>query len=215
MIGSKRNGYYTMSEVQFEEMKNFYKKLGYNPLQVKVLTERCFGNSIVVSKDVPYRNDWCFPLRIDYNTPPAGGIFKNMPFQRSMPGASMSAFQSRMTVSAVPNMASPTGSVRSNQPVQAQRMVSKRNMSRSRMINLSELYEAELDGAVESFDTAETHVNDENEKLSPLNSPQAIFSANVNTASWDYLRGKIEQRSSIDKSFNRKFVYFSKSYILL
>ena len=55
----------------------------------------------------------------------------------------------------------------------------------------------------EPMNTAETHTARENELQSPLDNAQAIFSANVNTASWTYLRSKIARHQTIDTSFVR------------
>ena len=53
------------------------------------------------------------------------------------------------------------------------------------------------------FSAAETKNPRENEPQSPLDASQLIFSANVNTGSWSYLRNMISMDRPIDKSFVR------------
>jgi len=226
MIGSMKNGHYEMSETQFEEMKDFYKKLGYNPSQVKTLTDNCFGIKVKVSKNAQYREDWSFP--VVYNNVSEGGIFRGMPPRSvSMMGGIMpnKSMPSSNPIQAVMNKISinpgankmPQG-IRSNansysagessmdfmaapapMPMGAQHMMSRQNMMQMPLMETEAMPEV----ITESFNTSETHVNDENEAYSPLDNPQAIFSANVNTASWDYLRSKMNQKTNIDKSFVR------------
>ena len=191
MFEARRNQFYEMSEVQFEEMKKFYEKLGFTPMQVKVLTSFCFGIRIKVNKSLPYTADWRFPVRTESSTPfrRSGGIFKNAaPQSVSMMGGMPQPVSSQMSkpLMAMPAPAAPA----------PQRMFTA--------------YESMSDGAapampevIEDFSTAETHVTDENRVHSPLDQPQAIFSANVNTASWDYLRSKIEQKQRPDTNFIR------------
>ncbi len=201
MIENKRREYYEMSEVQFEEMKSFYKKLGYTPLQVKILTDFCFGIKVRVRKELPYNESWSFPLR--YENLQNRGIFKGMPPQSvSMMGGAMPPLP--MGVSKVQSTAQPNG-------VQMPSQIEKPLMAMPAPERMFSSYESSSDKAAampeiimaDSFNTAETHVNKENEVHSPLDDPKAIFSANVNTASWDYLRSKIEQKARPDKSFVR------------
>ncbi len=53
------------------------------------------------------------------------------------------------------------------------------------------------------WNTAETKNVPETEISSPLDKPQMIFSANVNTASWSYIRNKISTGNRIDPNFVR------------
>ncbi len=225
MIGRNNNNCYLMSDVQFEEMKEFYKKLGYSPLQVKVLSERCFGNKIVAKKNYPYNDDWCFSLQNDFDMPFPSKLFKNLPSQYAvrycppMSGSAINTEMSQMQAKSLVScdMSAPIGlsdSADSSDMPDFSFLDSaetdghftvyrKNNVGRSKKMNLFEDSGAMTEGVSETFSTAETHVNDENETHSPMDNPQAIFSANVNTASWDYLRGKIEQKSCPDKSFVR------------
>ena len=62
---------------------------------------------------------------------------------------------------------------------------------------------APLPAAMTEFNTAETHTAPEIENATPLDRPQLIFSANVNTASWSYVRSKISTGRRIDGGFVR------------
>lgn len=63
---------------------------------------------------------------------------------------------------------------------------------------------APMPGApVPEFNTAKTHAAPETESATPLDRPQMIFSANVNTASWSYIRNRVVQDRTIDKDFVR------------
>ena len=75
----------------------------------------------------------------------------------------------------------------------------------SRSLGCSMDMQAEGCCAVEepAFNTSETHVVSEHEETGPIDSPQCIFSANVNSASWSYVRDKINRNQRIDKHFVR------------
>ena len=228
--------HYEMSEVQFEEMKNFYTKLGYTPIQVKALTDFCFGMRVKVNNNLPYNESWSFFPgfgRPPFSLPPRsvsmmGGMMSpsQMPAPPAAPAPRMSPSQMPLSQSA-PAPAAPSPEKDRAFAAAMGRGIgcsapSSVSMSQSMMpscpapsaepkpVPVYESRNTAREAAVmppilmnDQFSTAETHVNRENEVYSPLDDPQAIFSANVNTASWHYLRSKIEQKQRPDKNFVR------------
>lgn len=182
--------YYEMSEEQFEEMESFYQKLGYDKKQTKKLCKKCFGAEIRVSKYAKYEPDWVFYRKREYKrrekSLSAGGacevedgLCEEAPMMKaSMSGAPMMCMS--MMGGAMPGAA----------------MCGMMNMAAAMPAPMPMTEPPE-------FNTAETNNAPENEKHSPLDESQVIFSANVNTASWSYLRNKIKRKKKIDPSFVR------------
>ncbi|MEE3449893.1 MAG: von Willebrand factor type A domain-containing protein [Acutalibacteraceae bacterium] len=188
MIFSKQKMFYEMSEQQFKEMEEFYTKLGFNSQQVEKLTKNCFGAEIRVSKTASYSYDWSFWRRRDIPPEPTG-IFKSksMALMRNMMGSvpfASGAAALQRACAAAPVM---------------------RNAMAEDCCAYSEESMSEVSAFEEEpeFNTAETRVTKENEEHSPLDKPQLIFSANVNTASWTYLRSRVARSRTIDPHFVR------------
>lgn len=191
MFGGKVTTYYRMSEEQFEEMKKFYETLGYNKKQVKKLCGSCFGSEIRVEKNAAYSENWSFYRNIEHKfTPPARGKASGRAVADSYceeDGMAEPMMFARSAMAA-PMMSAPMmGGAQAAMPAPGMGM----GMA---MMPMSEPAE---------FNTAETHNAPENEEHSPLDQEQAIFSANVNTASWNYLRSRIARGKSVDPSFVR------------
>lgn len=187
--------YYEMCEEQFEEMEEFYEKLGYDKKQVKKLCKQCFGAEIRVSKYASYQSGWVFYRKREYKRrekfAKAGGracavedgLCAEPPMMEAeMPGMAM--MSNAMMGGAMPG-AGMSGMMG---------MAAAMPVPLARAMAMSEPPE---------FNTAETNNAPENEEHSPLDEAQVIFSANVNTASWSYLRNKIKRKKSIDPAFVR------------
>ncbi len=172
----RSKSYYEMSQEQFDDMKAFYEKLGYSEKQVKKLCSTCFGAEIKVAKNCAYAQDWSFYRSF---RPSEGnfGIHRKLSAPGFMGGAPLMA---RACVSAPVEDVLAEGCVPMAAPMPA----------------------AEPAEAPE-FNTASAHDTPENECHSPIDQPQLIFSANVNTASWSYIRSRICRSKPIDKSFIR------------
>ncbi len=194
MFGKKSKQYYAMSKEQFEEMKCFYETLGYSEKQVKALTKSCFGAEIKVAAQESYHEDWTFYRRRerenlwDGHNLFGGALGGGMRGQaKSAPGMVMDEaapmMQSRM---AMPMASAPMPMAEPVEDGVCEPMES-----------------APLPSRPEQPNTAETHDTPENEKHSPLDASQLIFSANVNTASWGYLRNRIARHKRVDPSFVR------------
>lgn len=180
MFGRRTKEYYNLSEAQFEQMKRFYEKLGFNKRQIKRLCSKCFGAEIRVAKGGSGNDEWVFSRQIDYiHSEPeeeCGAICEDAmegPVARcAMPAPMMSSAMAGGAMNAVPaGMMGMMGMPAPGTPAQ--------------------------------FSTAETHVSPENEQHSPLDQSQIFFSANVNTASWDHVRSRILRNKKIDKDFVR------------
>lgn len=177
-IFSKNNRYVEMCKQQYEEMFDFYLSLGYTEKQAKRLSSSCFGADIEVSeKSGIYRADWSFYRRMRRNDDKTNRGFFGI---RSMSKSSRCA----------------EGAVCMDEPLED--MCAPMPVMAAPMMNMKMAEPAEPE-----FNTAETNNAPEIEEAGPLDRPQMIFSANVNTASWCYLRDKIKQCQRIDKSFVR------------
>lgn len=179
---------YKMNQKQFDEMVDFYKKLGYSDKQCKKLSESCFGAKIVVDKSMPDSTDWEFYRKVI--APP--NPFRGAPgkgFSSSMKGLARAPMVEEAVEDCMPE---PCGMPAPQPPMMA--------TAQSAMMG----------GAVPMmnapqavFSTAQTHTAPEIEEATPLDRPQMIFSANVNTASWTYVRSRILQDRYVDKDFVR------------
>lgn len=179
MFGRKTKRYYEMSKQQFEELQQFYRTLGYTEEQVKKLSEKCFGAAVKVSARESYHDHWTFYRQTEHDREVSffSGRAKSKAVNRGMMGMAMCGGAVPMVEDAMPMMA--------------------------RCAVVEE--EACVASAMEPVEpnTAETHDVPENEAHSPLDAAQLIFSANVNTASWTYLRNKIARHNTVDPSFVR------------
>ncbi len=169
----KVKNYYGMNEEQYEEMKLFYEKLGFEKKQVKKLCKKCFGADIRKTSKERYRPDWTFYRKKEF-LPPVGRMVADE--DGAMPPALMGGAMMGMNAMASCRMSGFMGA------------------APACMMPMMEPPE---------FNTAETHDVPENEQHSPLDEAQLIFSANVNTASWDHLRSRIMRNEPIDRSFVR------------
>lgn len=172
-----------MCQKQFDEMRQFYLDIGYSEKQADKLCGSCFGADIVVGEYAAYSNDWTFRRK-----------FKPRPEKKSLFGkGKVSSPSDGMVFEAARSM-----------PMMG--MAAPMAGMAAPMMRMAEpaLEDACFEGAAaDEWNTAETHSADEVEEESTLDRPQIIFSANVNTASWSYLRNKIVDGNRIDKDFVR------------
>lgn len=173
-----------MCKEQYDEMYDFYVKLGYSEKQAKKLCSSCFGAEIVATDSEYYRYDWCFYRKRRQS--PIEKKFKESARYRTASGMMM---DSAMMGGAMARSAMPA-------PMP---MMSMAAMPGEAVMDEMCMCAAEPP----EFNTAETKVVPEIEETGTLDRPQMIFSANVNTASWSYLRDKIIQDKRIDTSFVR------------
>ncbi len=162
-----------MNKEQYEEMYHFYLKLGYSEKQAKKLSSACFGAEIIPDENMKYKDDWCF-FRMRRAEP-----VERMRRSAAAGGRGM-VVESEMVedgCAEVMGCAMPAPMMKMPEPV--------------------------LEGEMPEFNTAETKAVPEIEEEGTLDRPQMIFSANVNTASWSYLRNNIINGNRIDKSFVR------------
>ena len=189
MFGRKKTDYYQMNEKQFGEMKRFYEKLGFDKKQVKKLCQSCFGAEIRVT-NVSYAEAWSFWRKIDFRVEEepieSGAVEDGLVEMEAMP-MKTGAMPAPMMSSAMMGGMNGMGAIPPGAGMGMMGMAAPG---------------AGMKGQA-AFSTAETHDTPENEQHSPLDQAQLIFSANVNTASWDYMRSKLMRGASIDKSFVR------------
>ncbi len=180
LFKKESKAFYNISPEQYSEMKKFYEKLGYDEKQVKALCENCFGAKIVKQKNLGYNEDWEFYRRIEsFNDSMRGG-----------PMAGMAFFGAPLA-----KMAQPTGGCPAPGMAMSETVLED--------CCAPEGLAAPMPMPVPEFNTAQTHTAKEIEETSPLDKPQMIFSANVNTASWSYIRNRIMINKNIDRDFVR------------
>lgn len=179
---------YRMNKEQFGEMKEFYKKLGYSDKQVDKLCDKCFGASVVVDDKMRYSYDWSF-----------SHIIRRSPVEKVVETFGRGVMRNRGKAGGRAVVES--GAVLC-EDMEAPMMAPGMPAPLMKGMAMPEPLPPVMVEPPE-FNTAETEAPDENEAHSPLDSPAAIFSANVNTASWSYLRGKIISAQRIDPSFVR------------
>ncbi len=185
MFGRREKEYYEIAPKQLEEIRQFYKKLGYSDRQIKRLISRCFGAEIRSAQNMIYRDTWTFYRQQEYRKNPIEAIGSGR-------------FGAPLMRSATPMMSGAVPEVMEDAVCAPMMSCAAPSMGMA----LQESAVPSFPQQVE-FNTAETNDVPENEEQTPLDAPQAIFSANVNTASWSYLRMKISRSHPIDKSFVR------------
>ena len=188
-MSRKSKTYTSMCPRQYNEMLDFYEKLGYSTKQCQALSERCFGADIIVEEDAYYNEDWSFYRNYRSPSPPSGGFmgmaqsFFSGRMKKSAPACGMPMVEAEPLEDGCPAMEA---------PVMASEMM--RCAAPSMPAPAAEPPE---------FNTAETKAAPENELTTPMDKPQAIFSANVNTASWSYIRSCVMTKRNIDRDFVR------------
>lgn len=183
---------YKMNKKQYKEMKKFYKKLGFSDKQCEKLCGSCFGSEIVVDESMPYNDDWEFCKTLK-NPPPrpstearGRGLVNRMVMSKSaVPDEEGFCMEQEICAEPAP--------VGMPVPLMAGAAMMSGSMGAAMPMGMN----------AAMFNTAKTHTAPENEQTTPLDKPQAIFSANVNTASWSYVRTKVLNGQFIDKDFVR------------
>ena len=211
----RRNGTYKMCEEQYAQYLDFYRRIGYNESQVKKLAENCFGFKVAVDKKKPYSLNWSFYAEYEPDEPEirSGGFLSGTKKITGLPqGDEDDEFCEAPMGRAAAGSAMPTNYAKSltidfdtAAPVAASSSIAENSFCdleclfkpRGSAPTVPASYEPE------EFCSAETKNPRENETHSPMDTPQVIFSANVNTGSWSYLRNKISVQDEIDKSFVR------------
>ncbi|MBQ9384086.1 MAG: von Willebrand factor type A domain-containing protein [Ruminiclostridium sp.] len=181
---------FKMSEKQFAELRDFYGKLGYSDKQVKLLSENCFGFKVAADKSREYSPNWTFYPERELKEPSFPE--RMMSAMGGAVGGAVSRVMPRgMAKSAAKNGGAYRGAVMASADVE------------DGLCEDVAVAGAAAPAEPDEFSSAETKNPRENEPHSPMDTPQAIFSANVNSGSWSYLRNKISGQDRIDKSFVR------------
>ena len=180
--------YIYMDPKQYDEIGEFYRSLGLTEKQAKRLQKNVFNYGVKVDENTPYRENWSFYPQNNMSGG-LGALFsgtfggaRNTVFSRaksSMPSAGMGMAMTDECRAApmMMAMAAPT----------------------------AEVEEVCEDGYADEpeFNTAETHTAEDLPEMDPLADTEVIFSANVNNASWSYVRNSIKRGKKTDPSFVR------------
>ena len=180
-----------MNRKQYDEIGEFYLSLGLSEKQAKRLQKNVFNYSVKPDEDMPYNERWSFYPQ--HKSEGFGGLF----------AGAVSGLRSgglgRAKNSSVPS----DGMARCAAPMMM--------AMASRAPACAEVEEVCEDACIEDgaadeepeFSTAETHAADELPEMDPLADTEVIFSANVNSASWSYVRNTVKRGRAIDPSFVR------------
>ena len=189
MLFSGNKYEYRMNPEQYQEMKDFYKELGFSDKQVAKLCSNCFGADIKVDKSAVYNPGWCFGRNTKRLT--SEPVFRRRAVESNAKGL--------RGAPPTEGLCEPELCVEECCPEPEPMMAAAAVMPGMAMPGMA------MQGMAESadFNTSETEVTREAEQQSPLDNPAAIFSANVNTASWSYIRNKVRTSSNIDKNYVR------------
>ena len=196
---SETKRFYKLNPEQFTELCEFYRKLGYNEAQVKKLSENCFGISVAPDKKERYSHGWTFYCKYEQEKG-ASGFLGSSKKTNGMPVN----FAKSLTIDdGIEEMIRPKSTPRRMSAPGVAIASSSGSASFCDLESIFHAGSASAPAPAEEFNSAETKNPRENETHSPMDSPAAIFSANVNTGSWSYLRNKISDQDKIDKSFVR------------
>ncbi len=194
MGNSQSKKYYQMNEQQFNEMKVFYKTLGYSDEHTELLCKSCFGADIDVVPNIAYSDTWRFSLRYRRDRVEeeraAGGI------RGFFQGMAMAMNSKPKGLRRSSGMSGGMASVERCAPMEDMCAPVEACMP-------APMPELQAEPPEPEFNTVETNAKPENESHSPLDRSQIFFSANVNTASWTYLRSRINRRRSVDSDLVR------------
>lgn len=201
-----KEGYvYKMSKEQFADLCSFYRKLGYSEEQIKLLSENCFGFKVKQDKSKEYSHNWtfCKEYEPDETYPKKGRFLSSSKKITGLPSDSNGLAEEEIDALLSTSMSGEKSAPNNF----AKFIVLHEDSSYSELESLfstrRSVPTALASAAPEEFCSAETKNPRENEVHSPMDTPQAIFSANVNTGSWSYLRNMISDQDEIDKSFVR------------
>ena len=171
-----------MNRKQYDEIGEFYLSLGLSEKQAKRLQKNVFNYSVKPDEDMPYNERWSFYPQ--HKSEGFGGLF----------AGAVSGLRSgglgRAKNSSVPS----DGMARCAAPMMM--------AMASRAPACAEVEEVCEDACIEDG-AAETHAADELPEMDPLADTEVIFSANVNSASWSYVRNTVKRGRAIDPSFVR------------
>ncbi len=216
-----------MNKRQFEELKRFYLSLGLSEKQAERLQKNVFNYTVQPDENTSYNENWCFcpqarpsflsrlsqtsnpfparlscPSPLEYTAPPIMGANSAPQMMRapSAPPPPVNALR-EADVPSVDDDEAPIANTLKSKITTFESPSINREMSYApRMTTIP--FTRNIAEAAE-FNTAETHTADELPEMDPMSDTEVIFSANVNSASWSYVRNSVKRGRSIDPSFVR------------
>ena len=170
-----------VSPKQLKEIYAFYLSLGLSTEQAKKLTNRVFNFDVIAHESVAYSINWTFTTNSNYQARTQGASYGYSSYSNSYGGYynSNSGYTYSDSYGAYYNSSS----------------------GYSYSDSYSGSYSSGDRG--NGYTTSATYEVDESRIANPLTNPKAIFSANVNSASWLYVRNAIKLKNSINSDFIR------------
>ena len=163
-----------ISSKQLKEIYAFYLSLGLSAEQAKKLTNRVFNFDVIADESIAYSTNWTFITNSNYQARTQGSSYSYSSYSDSYSGYYNS--NSGYTYSD----------------------------SYGGYYNWNGGYSSYSSGdRGNGYTTSATYKVDESKISNPLINPKAIFSANVNSASWLYARNAIKLKNNINRNFIR------------
>ena len=165
--------YFEIAEHQLQEIEDFYLSLGYTQSQAKVLSRSAFDSPVSGTAGLQYCKDWNFYSYC------RGNLLDSYNSSWIIGSSWMHSGWSNSAGG---------GSWGSD------------SMSDS-TVTASAAPISAVQPSI--FSTAQTHDAPELQEMNPMSDTEVIFSANVNSASWSYVRNSVKRGRNIDASFVR------------
>ena len=165
--------YFEIAEHQLQEIEDFYLSLGYTQSQAKVLSRSAFDSPVSGTAGLQYCKDWNFYSYC------RGNLLDSYNSSWMIGSSWMHSGWSNSAGG---------GSWGSD------------SMSDS-TVTASAAPISAVQPSI--FSTAQTHDAPELQEMNPMSDTEVIFSANVNSASWSYVRNMVRLGNQIDPSFVR------------
>ena len=168
--------HFEIAKHQLQEIENFYLSLGYTQSQAKALSRSAFDSAVSGADGLQYCKNWDF-----YSYRLGSSLYSNYPSWTNsvwhpswMNGAWSNSVGGGSWGS---DSASDSAITSSSAPISTEQSA--------------------------TFSTAQTHDAPELPEMNPMSDTEVIFSANVNSASWSYVRNMARLGKQIDPSFVR------------
>ena len=171
--------HFKIAKQQLQEIENFYLLLGYTKSQAKALSRSAFDSPVSGTNNSKYCKSWDFSYieSICSGSTDAGGAWTDDSWINSGSGWMHGGWSNSAGGSWGIDSASDNVALNSASPI------------------------SEIPSA--AFSTAQTHDAPELPEMNPMSDTEIIFSANVNNASWSYVRNMTRLDRKIDPSFVR------------
>ncbi len=167
-----------VSPEQLKEIYSFYLSLGFTQEQAKKLTNRVFNFDVIADKSIAYSTNWTFTTNSNYQARTQGTGYSYSDNSYGGYYNSSSGYSYSDSYGAYYN-------------------------SNSGYMSYEGYSSYSSGDRGNGYTSSATYHVDEAHLSNPLINPKAIFSANVNSASWLYVRNAVNLKNNINSDFIR------------